>query len=385
MTQPGLKSLLLIDSATSGCAGAYIDALHANLDGQEAVEVAVSHYFPHPYGKKIFYKFSELAAQQRYRLGRARLYVRFAELVWTFLRLLLYVRRARIRVVCYALSSNLLLEYLFLAAVQWFGRAHVYLICHDVIPFTMPNEDLGAKIQKRARFYRLADRLIVHNDNSVHDLREAFGISGSKVARFPFPLYTPDQLGTPQPHAMTGTRSKRFLFVGHLRPEKGIDTLLEAWPGFFRRNPDCELVVAGTIPRGCSYDFAPLQSSNLRVIDRYLTDEEYVGLIAGADCVVLPYLRGTNSGVVMTVIGLRRNLIVSDIEMFRNNPLIPPQSFFRQGDSASLEERLAHFSSLDSNAQALASDAEHRSEAYQREFRSALNSVFGHAVFGGRA
>ena len=81
MTRHG-KEILLIDSATSGCAGAYIDGIHRHLTPKnERVEVGVSHYFPFQYGKRIFFKYSELAAQPRYRLGRARLYVRFVELL----------------------------------------------------------------------------------------------------------------------------------------------------------------------------------------------------------------------------------------------------------------------------------------------------------------
>src|ERR1035441_9752486 len=101
------KAVLLIDSATSGVAGAYIDAIYRGLAHRDGVEVAVSHYIPFRYGKRVFYKYSELAVQKTYRLGRARLYVRFAELLVAFARLLAWVTVSRVRVVCYALSSNL--------------------------------------------------------------------------------------------------------------------------------------------------------------------------------------------------------------------------------------------------------------------------------------
>src|SRR5690348_10065159 len=96
----GRKVLLLVDSATSGVAGAYIDGIWRRLAHRDAVEVAVSHYFPFAYGKRLFFKYSELTAQRVYRLGRARLYVRFAELVIAFARLALWVILSRVEVVC---------------------------------------------------------------------------------------------------------------------------------------------------------------------------------------------------------------------------------------------------------------------------------------------
>src|SRR5262245_42288247 len=108
--KPPHKTLLLIDSATSGCAGAYIDGTYRGIRDRSSVEVGVSHYFPFDYGRKVFYKYSELTAQGTYRLGRARLYVRFLELIRSFAWLFAYVRAARVRVLCYALSSNLRLE-----------------------------------------------------------------------------------------------------------------------------------------------------------------------------------------------------------------------------------------------------------------------------------
>jgi glycosyltransferase involved in cell wall biosynthesis len=368
------KTLLLIDSATSGCAGGYIDGIVRNLAATDRVEVAVSHYFPFNYGLKIFYKYSELTAQGKYKLGWLRLYVRLMELLIALGRLLVYIRAARIRVVCYALSSNLWVEYVFLYLAKRVGRARVYLICHDVIPFVLPGEDYDQKLDKRRNFYQVADKLLVHNENSVRELTTVFEVPVAKIARFPFPLYDLSTMGLRTIDVLGPSPNKRFLFIGHLRAEKGIDVLLNAWSSFVARRPDAELIVAGNIPPGFVYDFAGMAEQQLRVIDRYLSDEEYLNLIRQADCVVLPYLRGTNSAVVSTALSQRKDLIVSDIEMFRNNPLIPAESFFRSGDPASLTERLIYFSDGARDDTPAAREA--RFHRYEAQFRVEVNDVF---------
>lgn len=369
--------LLLIDSATSGCAGSYIHGLREAIGRPDRVEVAVSHYFPFPYGLTWFFKYSELTAQQRYKLGRWRLYVRGLELLWAFARLLVYIVRHRVRVVAYALSSNLTLELLFLRLVQLVG-ARVYLICHDVVPFVLPHENLGDMIRKRARFYRLADRLIVHNQNSVDDLRETYGIEGERVHQMPFPLFDLSHIDADQVTVIEPASGLRFLFLGHLRPEKGLDVLLDAWPRFHAECPDAELVIAGNVPRGCSYDFRAVEGCNVRLLLRYVSDEEYVGLIKRSDCVVLPYRRGTNSGVTSTILSLRRSLIVSDIPMFRSHPLIPEGCYFREGDSEDLCARLIEFAR--GKRHPPAGDAwEARRAAYEAALQERVKKVFADA------
>lgn len=378
---PAHETLLLIDPATSGCAGAYIDVIRRNLGENEAVEVAVSHYFPFQYGRRIFYRYSELTAQTRYRLGRTRLYVRFAELLVALTRLAAHVVAARPRVVCYALSSNLWLEYLFLWFVQRMTSAKVFLICHDVVPFVSPGESYDAKVRKRRKFYTLADRLVVHNANSVEDLVNVFGVSPDKIVSFPFPLYDLDRMGLREIPVLGPATRRRFLFIGHLRVEKGIEVLLEAWARFRQSNTNAELVIAGTLPAGCEYDFRSVGEMDVTLLTRYLTDEEYVNLIREADCVVLPYRRGTNSAVVSTVLALRRNLIVSDIEMFRNNPLIPARSFFRSGDAGSLADRLVDFGSLDRDQQLLLDrETEQAFQRHATNFRQQVTEVFAEAL-----
>lgn len=374
---PSSTDLLIIDSATSGCAGSYVHGLRQALGRTGGVEVAVSYYYPFLYGLRWFFKYSELAAQGRYALGRLRLYVRAFELVWTFGRLLAYILRRRVRVVAYALSSNLVLELGFLRLVRLAG-VRVYLICHDVVPFALPHENLAAMTRKRAWFYRLCDRLIVHNQNSVDDLRTTYGVEGERVQQIPFPLFDLSHIRSCEVAGVPPKSATRFLFLGHLRPEKGLDVLLAAWPRFHAESPDAELVIAGNLPRGCNYDFESVERCNVRLLLRYVSDEEYVSLIEHSDCVVLPYRRGTNSGVTSTILSLRRSLIVSDIPMFWNHPLIPQGSYFREGDSDDLCARLTEFTR--GRRHPPAGEAwERRRAAYEAELNEQVKSVFADA------
>lgn len=58
---------------------------------------------------------------------------------------------------------------------------------------------------------------------------------------------------------------KRVLFVGYLRTEKGIDTLVDAWPAVRARFPDAELRLVGP---GKTEDLGPVVSNKLQLAIR---------------------------------------------------------------------------------------------------------------------
>jgi glycosyltransferase involved in cell wall biosynthesis len=373
----GGEPLLLIDSATSGCAGLYIDEIHRHLPNPDEAEVAVSAYFPFPYGKRIFFRFSELHAQRRYRLGRFRLYVRMLELLVAVARLFVHVIRRRTRIVAYAISSNLFVEYLFLWAVSRFTPARVYLICHDVIPYLTKGEDYERKLNARARFYRLADMLVAHNENSVVDLIETFGVDPKRIIRVPFPLRDLRRIRVDPVPVPARRAARRFLFIGHLRPEKGIEVLVDAWRLLRTRGVDAELIVAGNRPRGSQLDRKWFIDQGIESIDHYLSDDEYISLIRSADFVVLPYVRGTNSGIVSDVLSLGTPVLASDIPMFSNDPLIAPECFFESENPASLAARMEEAARLtEGQRDALRRDIVARWTRFQERFAEDVKAAF---------
>jgi hypothetical protein len=68
----------------------------------------------------------------------------------------------------------------------------------------------------------------------------------------------------------------------------------------------------------------------------YISDDDYYKYIKSARYVILPYLQGTNSGIISTVLSLGANIIVSDIIMFRSNPLVDKKDMFESNNPQSL-------------------------------------------------
>lgn len=130
-------------------------------------------------------------------------------------------------------------------------------------------------------------------------------LPGAPVARVPHPVYA--QYGAAgrsrdEARARHGLTGDVLLFFGFVRPYKGLDVLVEAMPQVRAARP-VTLVVAGEFYQPVEPIRARVAALGLadavRVLDRYVPDEEVGDLVAAADAVVLPYRSATQSGVVL--------------------------------------------------------------------------------------
>lgn len=113
---------------------------------------------------------------------------------------------------------------------------------------------------------------------------------------------------SPQPSA-----SLRCLFIGRIRPYKGIDVLLDAFDQVFRdSDSDISLTIAGSGDLG-PYESRLSQLTHVDVQNKWLTDREFGELIHRHDVVVLPYLEASQSGVIAAAHGAGKPVIAFSV------------------------------------------------------------------------
>jgi glycosyltransferase involved in cell wall biosynthesis len=133
----------------------------------------------------------------------------------------------------------------------------------------------------------------------------------------------------------------RLLCFGRMEAYKGIEVLLAACRLLHERGVSFELLVAG---RGPELDRLQPQleaMSEVMVRNGFIDSDKLIRAIQTAECVVLPYLSATQSGVAAGAFAGRRYVVASDAGGLRdvvrhgsNGLLVPP------GDSTALAEAL---------------------------------------------
>ena len=189
----------------------------------------------------------------------------------------------------------------------------VVLVCDNLIPH---ERRLGDRAFTNMML-RESDGYLLMSESVERDLDTLK--PGAPRRRVLHPLYAQFDQGRytrESARARLGLEGEVVVFFGYIRRYKGLDTLLEAWPHVRARRP-ATLVVAGEFYE----DAAPYQAlaaaaggePAVRLLGRYIPDDEVEALFKAADVVVLPYRSATQSGVTHVAYALGVPVITTDV------------------------------------------------------------------------
>ncbi|WP_205683906.1 glycosyl transferase [Cryobacterium aureum] len=102
----------------------------------------------------------------------------------------------------------------------------------------------------------------------------------------------------------------RILYFGLIRPYKGVETLLQVFRAL--PDPDLALRIVGRPSSGLGEIISTQAARDARIssVLRFVSDEELVVEVGGAELVVLPYREMHNSGVLLVALSLDRPVLV---------------------------------------------------------------------------
>lgn len=357
---------------TAGNAGLYMDEIYQTLHkaGFEQ-KCFVSYYYPFEYGEKVFFKRTEME-HCRYK-GIMRKLMQAWELFFGLTKVLFLSLKDKPEVINYSYAGwgNGLI-YNFLWVLRKVNNGKLIITCHDVIPSMRNAQAYNNEVKMKGKIYGLAEGYLVHNENSIEDLNRLFGIGRDKIYIHPFPLMDLSKLDKKQDEEPT--RRYDFLFIGHLRKEKGIDFLFDSWVEYHKQNPDATLCIAGNAANYKNYINErrnQCKDSNIELKIGFIKDDDYIKLVKSSNCVVFPYYAGTNSGVISTVLSMGKNIITSDIGMFSNNPLVSRHSLFRVNDKIAFISKLSEFYHKDPDT-----EVKERTRLYKKEFDRQIVDIY---------
>ncbi len=186
------------------------------------------------------------------------------------------------------------------------GAPPLVLTAHDILP----REPRPGQLAAQRRLYERFDAIVVHSAHGRTRLTNELGIDPARVHVIPHGVLAPISVGPPQPPPWQSD-GPVVLFLGLLRPYKGLEELLDAWHDV----DGAELWIVG-MPK---FDVSSLQdaaAANVRFVPRFVSDAEMAGYFARADLVVLPYREADQSGVAHTALGSGVPLLLSDVGGF---------------------------------------------------------------------
>ena len=191
----------------------------------------------------------------------------------------------------------------------------VVLVCDNLVPHE--RRPFDATLTRW--MLRNSDGYLVMSDSVERDLDRLKPRAPRR--RVAHPLYAQFDAGrwtraSARAHLALSPDEEVALFFGYVRHYKGLDILLSAWPRVRERRA-ATLIVAGEFYE----DRAPYRAlarvaggePHVRMIDRYLPDDEVEAVFRAADVAVLPYRSATQSGVTHVAYALGVPVITTDV------------------------------------------------------------------------
>lgn len=206
-----------------------------------------------------------------------------------------------------------LFDFLVLLFIKFiYPKIKIIFTAHNVLP-----HDTGLKYFKiYKKIYNLIDKVIVHDNNTKNEILTQFLLKEHKVQVIFHGLLdiekNEEQI-TEISNSVKYDGKIVFAFMGYIHKYKGIELLFETWYNSekLNKNDNIQLLIIGK--GGKEYCDKFKKFNNVKVINRYLSNDEFISYIRTSDVILLPYLKISQSGILLTVLNERKFVMVSDI------------------------------------------------------------------------
>lgn len=214
-------------------------------------------------------------------------------------------------------------------------RLRSFLLCHNVVE----HESALWKRVLSSGAFGAASGFIVHSEEDRRYLERRF--APRSLLLLPHPVEERPRPDRELARRRLAVSSPLVLFLGLVRRYKGADLLIDAAPRICAETGATIALVGEVFPDA---RFVPEMAAHsraagsLRLVDRYVTEEEMDEWLAACDVVVCPYRRISGSGIAARALAARRPVVAADLPGFRMVLDDETGKFFPAGDSTALAD-----------------------------------------------
>jgi len=214
-----------------------------------------------------------------------------------------------------------------------FTRAQILFICHNVVEHESKTID---KICTRF-VLKKGDYFIVHSGEDCENLKRVIPDAHVKQSFHPtYEVFHSESVPKKEARKQLSIKGNTILFFGFVRPYKGLKYLIEAMP-MILKHVNITLLIVGEFWKGEEEYRKQIEDlgigENIKIVNRYVPNEEVGVYFAASDLVVQPYVSATGSGIVQAAFGCNKPVVSTHvgclpevIDHKRTGYIVPPRN-----------------------------------------------------------
>lgn len=182
---------------------------------------------------------------------------------------------------------------------------------HDVIPHNGDSDSFFVKLSMFDSI-RKSDDLVILNHKDVETVEKIYRKSIKNVCVIPhasYSYYKIDNISNIADPSLTNT----ILFLGRIERYKGIKLLLDSFVKLKQHKKDLKLIIAGNGDISPYIEIIEDYRDSIELINRWIEDDEFEGIIRKCDFLVLPYLDASQSGIVPLAFAFGKPVVATNV------------------------------------------------------------------------
>jgi glycosyltransferase involved in cell wall biosynthesis len=206
---------------------------------------------------------------------------------------------------------------------------------HDVTPHYGDKESRGEFFADMPIKY--SSGIIVHGNKLVKELVEKYNVSNDRIYSIHHGVLS---LYKEFINKKVTEDKYSVLFFGRIWEYKGLRYLIEAEPYISRRIPNLRIIIAGQGEDFSKYEKMMVHKERFIVYNNYISNKMLAELFQKASIVVLPYVDGSQSGVVPMAYAFKKPVVATNVGSIpevvndgRTGYIVPPRDSVRLADA----------------------------------------------------
>ncbi|KKG81081.1 MULTISPECIES: glycosyltransferase family 4 protein [Methanosarcina] len=181
---------------------------------------------------------------------------------------------------------------------------------HDIKPHLGEYSRIRNFIPYLLRKY--SNQIIVHGNRLKNQILTEYNISSKIVNSVPIGEHETEPFKMYEKPDLKEDNNL-ILFFGRIYEYKGLKYLIEAEPTITREIPNAKIIIAGTGEDFEKYQDMMVNKENFIVHNYRISYQEGAELFQRSSVIVLPYIEGSQSGVIPTAYSFKKPVVVTDV------------------------------------------------------------------------